>query len=377
MSDAKRYRTMVKDREVSKLSAMIAGRLSDIARKIDKGEEPSSDDVDSLDRLSKIKKSFATLKRERSKRWELVLLCFVALLSGLLAFVRLTSTAADVEIRSTKIQLTLQTPQSATLIPGELGQILSLKDARVAGADSVRPAAVAENGSFEVKAFVPETRSDKTLSTEESAVRLQEIALPGNSLMKITIGIAYDGDLRGLTLATSGAQAVKVALGQVIQVDRDPNNPKLMQYGISPIRAEGKGLSLELIPTKTDRELTIFRDIHVSQIDFEDENHSTVLEGNVYVKGGADVTLKPSDQFTILSDEPMLLRELTLTKGELTVRLSAQKAKTLRLGYAPPRSLIPTVFQWIRYRWPSELYATFSALIVAWLAIRKWIGTSE
>jgi hypothetical protein len=368
---------MAKDKDVNKLSAMIAGRLSDIARKIDKGEEPSSEDVDTLDRLSKIKTSFAVLKREQSKWWEIALLCFVAVLFGLLAIVRLTSTAADIEIRSTKIKLTLQTPQSPSLVPGELGQILSLKEARIVGADSVMPAALADNGSFEVRAAVPETRSEKTLSTEDSAVRLQEITLPGNSLMKITVGVAYDGDLRGLTLATSGAQAVKVALGQVIPVERDSNNPGSTKYGISPIRAEGKDLSLELIPTKNDSELTVFRDIRVSQIDFEDENHSTVLGGNAYVKGGADVMLKPSDQFTIQSDEPMLLRELTLTKGELKVRLSAQEAKTLCLAGAPPRNLLPTVFQWIRYRWPSELYAGLSALVVAWLAIRKWMASAE
>jgi hypothetical protein len=44
--------------------------------------------------------------------------------------------------------------------------------------------------------------------------------------------------------------------------------------------------------------------------------------------------MRPSEQFAIQSDEPMLLRELTLTKGALKVRLSAQKAKTLSLGKA-------------------------------------------
>jgi hypothetical protein len=182
-----------------------------------------------------------------------------------------------------------------------------------------------------------------------------------------------------LTLRTSGSQPVKIALGQVIPVEGDLKDPKSPQYAISPIRAEGNNLTLEVIPTKSDRELTVFRDIRVSQIVFEDENHSTVLGGNAYVKGGADasVELKPSDQFTIQSGEPMFLRELTLTKGELKIRLSARNAKTLLVGEAPSRSLIPTMFQWIRYRWPSELYATLSALVVAWLAIRKWIGSSE
>jgi hypothetical protein len=294
-------------------------------------------DLDALERLKKIKTLSADLKRERSKAWELSLLCFIALLFGLSSIVRVASTVADVDIRSTKVQLTLQTPQAVTLIPGELGQILNLKEARIAGADSVMPAGVADNGSFEIKAFIPKIKSEKQLSAEESAVRLQEIALPGKSLMKITVGVAYDGDLRGLTLAAvSGPNAVKVALGQVIPVESNANNSRLTQYGINPVRAEGKDLRLEFIPTNSDRELTVFRDIQVSRIDFKDGDHSTILGGNAYVMdgAGAGTTMRPSEQFAIQSDEPMLLRELTLTKGALKVRLSAQKAKTLSLGKA-------------------------------------------
>jgi hypothetical protein len=379
MSDEKNLRITAQDKATNKLSALIAGRLAVIASKIDKGVEPSSDDVDALDRLDKVKTTLAALHQERSKKLEIALLCFTVLIFGGLAVVRLRSTSADFEVRATKIHLTLQTPQSTTLIPGELGQILSLKEARVAGADSVRPGAIADNGSFEVKALAPDAKTKVALSTEDSAVRLQEIALPGNSPMTIVVGVAYDGDLRGLTLATSGSQAVKVALGQVIPVQGSQSDPKVPRYGISPIRAEGNNLSLEFIPMKSESELTVFRDIHVSKIEFDEEQHSTVLGGNAFVKGGSDanVELKPSDQLTIQSDEPMLLRELTLTKGELKIRLSARKAKTLLLGEAPARNLIPTVFQWIRYRWPSELYAALSALVVAWLAIRKWMSSSE
>jgi hypothetical protein len=244
-------------------------------------------DLDALERLKKIKTLSADLKRERSKAWELSLLCFIALLFGLSSIVRVASTVADVDIRSTKVQLTLQTPQAVTLIPGELGQILNLKEARIAGADSVMPAGVADNGSFEIKAFIPKIKSEKQLSAEESAVRLQEIALPGKSLMKITVGVAYDGDLRGLTLAVSGPNAVKVALGQAIPVESNANNSRLTQYGINPVRAEGKDLRLEFIPTNSDRELTVFRDIQVSRIDFKDGDHSTILGGNAYVMDGA------------------------------------------------------------------------------------------
>ena len=230
-----------------------------------------------------------------------------------------------------------------------------------------------------IKAFIPKIKSEKQLSAEESAVRLQEIALPGNSLMKITVGVAYDGDLRGLTVAVSGPNAVKVALGQVIPVESNANNSSLTQYGINSVRAEERTYGSKFIPTNSDRELTVFRDIHVSQIDFKDGDHSTILGGNAYVMdgAGAGTTVRPSEQFTIQSDEPMLLRELTLTKGALKVRLSAQKAKTLSLGSAPSYSLVPTMFQWIRSRWPSELYASLSALVVAWLAVRKWIDSSR
>ncbi len=73
----------------------------------------------------------------------------------------------------------------------------------------------------------------------------------------------------------------------------------------------------------------------------------------------------------------MLVRELTLTKGELRATLSAPRVTTLQLGEDSPRNLMPSLFEWIRFRWPNQLYATFSALAALWLATRRWWESSK
>lgn len=68
--------------------------------------------------------------------------------------------------------------------------------------------------------------------------------------------------------------------------------------------------------------------------------------------------LRPSDLLKLESNHPMLLRELTLTKGELKAIVSVPQATTILLGEKSPRNLMPPVFQWVLYRWPSKPYAT-------------------
>ena len=73
----------------------------------------------------------------------------------------------------------------------------------------------------------------------------------------------------------------------------------------------------------------------------------------------------------------MLVRELTLAKGELKATLSAPHVTTLQLGEDSPRNLMPTLFEWIRFRWPNHFYATLSALAALWLATRRWWESSK
>lgn len=142
---------------------------------------------------------------------------------------------------------------------------------------------------------------------------------------------------------------------------------------------EGKDLQFALYPADELHELAVFRDVHVSSISFEDAGRSTILSGTAYIKGtgGNGLALRPSDLLVLSSTYRMLLRELTLTKGELKVILSVPKATTILLGEDSPRDLRPTLFQWILYRWPNQLYATVSALIAAWFALRRWWGSQE
>lgn len=63
------------------------------------------------------------------------------------------------DIRATKVRLTLTNQRLATLIPGELGEILTLKQARVSRADEVLPPTVGESGSFELGQLAPSTET--------------------------------------------------------------------------------------------------------------------------------------------------------------------------------------------------------------------------
>jgi len=379
MSDSKQPPATEKGTVAEGLSYLFAKGLSDVTRDMNEGILPGSEDIDKLERLTKIKAFLATQGAGRRKRYELIALCLAILLFGALNLVRLRTTAADIEISATRVHISLDAQDATSLIPGETGQILALRHARVSGAEKILPPNVGENGSFEIKQLAASDSLALKRDPEDLAVRLQEIALPGGSSESIVAGVAYVADARGLTIETSGSTPVEAVFGRVIPIQTTPNGGKSLGYAISPVRVAGNNLSFELLPTKGTSELTVFRDIRVSQITFEDSGRSTILGGAAFIKGNssAPIQLQPSDRFTIQSDTPMLLRELTLTKGELKARLSAPRAKDILLGDDSPRNLMPTWFQWIRYRWPSELYATISALIVAWLAIRRWMESSE
>ena len=72
----------------------------------------------------------------------------------------------------------------------------------------------------------------------------------------------------------------------------------------------------------------------------------------------------------------MIIRELTLSNGELKAIVSAGRATTILLGDDFPQNLMPTVFDWVRLRWPTQLYATLSALVALWLAVQRWLDSS-
>jgi hypothetical protein len=359
---------------LERLSEEVTRKLSAVTDGLSKGIQPSLDDIDTLEHLLKLKTFLSSERARRRKQVELAALCAVAFVFIGLSFTRLPSTAVDLDVRATKVHLKIDQQRSAVLIPGEMGQILALKQARVSGADAVLPSSVGEGGSFEIREVI-----DPNRGSEDLTVRLQEISIPEGAPYAIAVGVAYAADSRGLTIETSGSRAAIAQFGEVIPVGATIADAKSIRYAIRPVRATGNNLSLELFPANEKVQLTVLRNMQVSEIIFEDDGNSTILGGSVYVKSDAEtsISLQPSDRLTIRSTDHMLLRELTLTKGELRAVLSAASANTVQSGEDSPRNLIPTFFEWIRYRWPTQLYATLSALVAIWLAAQRWWGSLE
>jgi hypothetical protein len=206
------------------------------------------------------------------------------------------------------------------------------------------------------------------------AVRLQEVAIPSDGLFKLRVNLAYAAQSRGVVLHAIGEKPATAQFGEIIAIGSSENNTAQIRYAIRPVRVSGKDLEMELFPFNREGPLTVLRDVHVSEITFEAEGHSSILGGNATVKSRAEtrIPIQPGDTLKIQSAMPMLVRELAFTKGELRVTLSTPNANTILLGDDPPRDLRPTLFVWVRFRWPTQLYGALSALAALWFALRTW-----
>lgn len=364
-----------KQSETSELLAdAIAKKAAQFKAELSAGAIPTAAEVEEFERLQRLQEALAPNNDARRRRMEIALLLVVAVVLIGFAFTRIPSTAVDLEVRTTKMRVTLAGERKATLIPGEMGEILALRQARVTGADEVQPEGMGAGGRLELRLLTPPKETAGRMP-EEFAVRLQEIAIPPSATETITVGVAYDADARGLVFEAAGAETSTARFGEVIPVGANG----AVQYAIRPVRATGKDLVLELFPANAERQLTVFRDVHVSEVSFEDGGHSTILGGLALVKSGSEegVRLQPSDGLTIRSASPMLVRELFLSKGELKATISAPQATAIRIGEGSGRNLMPTLFEWLRRRWPDQLYATLSAVVALGFAVRHWWNRLE
>jgi hypothetical protein len=339
---------------------------------------PSNSDLDALDRLIRFKQILAPRKNEHRKSLEIAFLCTLALVLIGLTFIRVPSTAVDLEVRATKLRMKMTSERSPSLIPGELGEILVLRQARVFGADEVSPPAVTETGSFELRQLVPQNPTPARAS-DDMAIRLQEISIPANTPLEVSLSVAYAADSRGLVFEALATKPSTARFGEVVPIVGAGSNGHSIQFAIRPVRATGKNLVLELFPANSERQLTVFRDAGISEISFEDAGHSTILGGSALIRSGPEggIRVQPSDHFRIRSSSPMLVRELTLNKGELRALLSVPRATAIVSGEDASDNLMPTLFESMRARWPTQLYATLSALVVFALALRNWWETSK
>lgn len=364
---------------IRKLSERRIQKLTAIAKELQKGTQPSSDDVDELERIGELETIFKSQDVRLRRRLELVAFGFVVLALGVLCFIRIQSTSVDIEVHATQVRFNLDSGASTTLIPGETGQILTLKRAIISGIESMAPDAFDGVNTLQLKAAIPpDAKANVRFPPNyDPSVRLFAISIPPGSAFSIQASVAYSGNSRGLNLTTEGVAPVRASFGEVISIPSSSKTTTSEAHGINYIALEGKSLQLSLYPSDDQHELALFRNVHVSSISFEDAGRSTILSGTAYIRGRGANPLRPSDLLAVASQNPMLLREITLAKGDLKVIVSVPKATTILLGEDSPRDLRPTLFQWMLFRWPNEFYATLSALVAVWLALRRWWESKE
>ena len=373
-------KSVEQDIEVTRklLSAELAKKTTHLNSLLTKNIPPTVEQANVIERLSKILSVLPPQDNRRSRRMDLLLLLIAVPILLALSFVRLSSTAVDLEVRTTGVTLTLGGNRSDLLVPGETGEILTLSQARISGASEVSPSALGQEGTVELRQLVLDKQSPGIRSVD-LAVRLQEIAIPSDIPFKLRIGLAYAAQSRGVVLNASGQKPATAQFGEVIPIDNSESHDAKIRYALRPVSISGNDLEMELFPFSKEGSLTLLRDVHVSEITFDDEGHSSVLGGSAVVKSRAEtkMAIQPSDDILIQSAVPMLVRELVFEKGELKVTLASPHANTILLGNDPPRDLRPTLFEWVRFRWPTQLYGTLSALAALWFAARAWWKTPQ
>lgn len=350
------------------VSAEIAKQSASLARRVAEGHPIDADDIDRLDRLARIKALVDPGDGRRTRIVDLSLLSLTVLAVIGLAFIRLPSTSADLDVEATDVTLTLN-GEPTELIPGELGEVLYLNGARISGATDVDPPTRMRDGLVQLDALTPTT---PRLTADEAAVRLQEIALPSTGRVTVTVGLVYSLGSRGLRFDAIGKTPSVARLGEVIRLPAAPAGS--VPYAIDPVGVSGKHLALQFFPVNPYSGLTVFRNIHVIGINFQNDGGSTILAGSAFIKSGAEtgVPLQPGDNLTIKSSDAILLRELTFDGRKLKAVITAPHVTGLAIGAEAPRNLMPTIFDWIHSRWPGQLYAVISAFVALWLAARRW-----
>lgn len=352
------------------LSAEIKRRLTLIADRLNNAEVPTGEELEALKRLRDLE---STLPRpqasllKKTGQWVLILSTF---LMFSLAFVRLPSTRVDVEVRLNGLTVTMQPGGSDSLIAGERGEVLALKTARISGDTSrdfafdVDPASI-DSPRFEqmsIPAGKPCAAARRRIGTGSQAAvgSIPEKDTPcGPSTLRIELG--FDKGARGIALEASGSQPATASLNTGTD--------------FSPGSASGNKLRVELYPATGQKSIVVARNLAASGVTYELDGETSVLGGKIFVQShlSQEIPIRSGDRLQIDTDEPAYVREMSLADGEIKADLSYLKATRVWLGNPAPLNLMPTVFDWIRARWPTQLYATITAIVAAWLAVKGWL----
>jgi hypothetical protein len=287
-----------------------------------------------------------------------------------LAFVRLRSTRVDVEVRLNGLTVTMQPDGSDAIIGGERGEVLALKMAKISGETKHDSAAGADLSSIDSPRFeqlsIPTGKScgdaPKPAGTgSQTSVGSTPEKDTSCGPSTVRIELAFDKGARGIALEASGSHFATASLN----AGKD----------LSPVSASGRELRIELYPASDQKSMIVARNLPASKVTYELDRETSVLGGRIFVRShqSQEIPIRSGDRLEIETDEPAYVREISLADGEIKAVLSYLKATSVGLGNPAPQNLMPTVFDWIKARWPTQLYATIMAIVAAWLGFRRWL----
>lgn len=368
--------TKAKAELARQLDAELERRWELLQRQLQDGTSPTAPAADEIERIAKLR-GLLPKAESNGRALDVSILGVAAALILASTLIRLPSAEVDLDVRVSGIKFDLAGSRAQLLIPGELGEILPLSHVRITGAEESFPPTLEKEAVLEIQQLKPpEEKKENGTPAASFPVRLQMIEIPADVPVTMSLATAYALNKRGLTIGALSTQRTRAQFGEVIEVGPVTGGAKSRRRAIRPFLVTGKAISIDLFPVQTDGAMTVFRDLRAPAISFQREGGSSVLAGEATVKAGPtpSIVLQAGDRVDLRSLDAMLLREVTFDKTGIRVKLTASNATTFALG---ERNLIPTLFDWLRFRWPTQLWGAIGALVTLWLATRRWWRGSQ
>ena len=369
------------------VSEAINRHLGDLAADLSRDPLPSPNQLERMEVLSRLRDSLVAEAKPPSNRRRIfgisVVLFIIAVLLCL-AFWRVGSSAADFNVDASNVEVDFAGGGDSLLIPGEFEEAVQLSRAEVSGIETANlPPEVESGDTLQLEAVTQASGGTSTTLP----IGFQQLSLPQKGGFSLNLDTAYGSGSRGIVLSTNADQTSTAHLNAPLPLNAAAATgtiriiPAASKYRNEPMLVTGRKLRLELYPAKTQGSITVLRNVEVKAIRFqtaEPDHGTSVLGGSLFVRdlGEHPFSIQQGDELEVIG-APLRIRQLIFKNGQFQVSLSSPKSSKIRLGVDPPRNLMPTVFERLSARWPTQLYATLSAIVLLWLAFEKWWRGAE
>jgi hypothetical protein len=379
-----------KDKSAERIvSDAIDRHLADLAFKIGGDPLPLLEELERMRALSRLRESLTPTAEGQTSpgRRHLFGIAFVSAVAAILlclAFLRVSSTAADFNVEASNVEIDFAGGGDSILIPGELEELIPLSHAEISGIENSDLPANAPTGDSLELPLQPQASGG---TNPTPSVQLQQLSPPKSGPFTLNLDTAYETGGRGIVLSTDANQTSTAQFNAPVPLKAGPTAGPVSSQTSSPGHKSpnaptvgyivtGRKLRLELYPPKTQASVTILRNANVKAIRFQtaEPDHGTaVLGGSVFVRdlGDHPLPIQPGDELWF-AGAPIRVRQLIFKNGQFQLSVSVPKASEIQLGVEPPRNLMPTIFERLSARWPTQLYTTLSAIVLLWLALEKW-----